>query len=347
MYALLRPLLFLLDEELTHDLTLAALGAFGRLPGTIRPLAGAAPLGEPVRLMGLDFANRVGLAAGLDKDGRAVEGLARLGFGFVEVGTVTPRPQPGNPKPRLFRLTRAEAIINRMGFNNRGATALRERLEKVRARARLSGTLIGINVGKNRDTPLERAADDYTRCMDLVYHLADYLTLNLSSPNTPGLRQLQSGEDLARLLAEVTERRLKLTAEHGRRVPLVLKVAPDLHPDDIAAVAVAVRDWELDGVIATNTTVSRPGLEAEPLAAEAGGLSGAPLAPLSLATVRSFREVLGPAVPLIGVGGILSRGAAAEMLAAGADAVQVYTGLVFRGPGLPRRLVLGGGDRGG
>jgi len=342
MYSVLRPLLFLLDEEVSHDLTIAALELYGRLPGAIRPACGAGPLGEPVSLMGLRFLNRVGLAAGLDKNARAVEGLARLGFGFVEVGTVTPRPQPGNPKPRLFRLARHDAIINRMGFNNQGAERLRDRLERVRRRGHLQDTLVGVNVGKNKDTPLESAGADYVQCMERVYPLADYLTLNLSSPNTPGLRQLQSGRELTGLLEQVVGSRERLAAAHGRRVPLLVKVAPDLHPDDIPAIAAGIREFGIDGVIATNTTVTRPGLEDEPLADTTGGLSGAPLAPLARASVRAFREALGPGVPLVGVGGIFSRAAAEEMLAAGANLVQLYSGLIYCGPGLPRRIITGG-----
>jgi dihydroorotate dehydrogenase len=341
MYKLLRPLLFALDEERTHDLTIASLAGFGRLPGAIRPGFGAGPAGEAGTFMGLRFANRLGLAAGLDKDARALEGLARLGFGFVEVGTVTPKPQPGNERPRLFRLTEQEAIVNRMGFNNDGVDAFCRRLEAVRQRGRLERTLVGVNVGKNKATPLERAADDYTLCMERVYALADYLTLNLSSPNTPGLRQLQSGAELERLLDAVSAARERLSDAHGVRRPLALKVAPDLHDDDVVAVAAAVRTFAIDAVIAGNTTITRPGLDAVPKAGEAGGLSGRPLHPLALEKVAAFRRALGPGVPLIGVGGILSAAGGSAMLEAGADLLQIYSGLIFRGPALVGELLHG------
>jgi len=347
MFTLLRPLLFSLDPELSHDLSIAALGCYGRSPGRIRPAQGPGRAGRPIELMGLKFVNRVGLAAGLDKDARALEGLARLGFGFIEVGTVTPRPQPGNPKPRLFRLPAQEAIINRMGFNNDGVAAMARRLADVRHRNRLRGTLVGVNVGKNKDTPLESAADDYTECMRAVYAYADYLTLNLSSPNTPGLRALQSGEELTRLLRAVSACRDRLTSEQQRRVPLLIKVAPDLHSDDVTAVAQAVIAHGIDGVIATNTTISRSGVEASPHAAEAGGLSGAPLHPLARAKVREFRQALGADVPLIGVGGITDVDSGEAMFAAGADLVQIYSGFIYRGPDLIRALISGSHPPGG
>jgi dihydroorotate dehydrogenase len=333
MYALVRPLLFALDAESSHDLAIAALSSFGRLPGRIVPCPGRSR-----RLLGLDFANPVGLAAGLDKDARAVEGLARLGFGFVEVGTVTPRPQPGNPRPRLFRLTRAEAVINRMGFNNAGVDAMVRRLDGVRSRGRLGSTILGVNVGKNKDTPLASAADDYVTCMEAVYRYADYLTLNLSSPNTPGLRTLQSEAALAPLLDRIKDAQQRLAARHGRPVPVLLKIAPDLSQEDVDTVAAAVSRFGVDGVIATNTTISRPGVADLPLAAEAGGLSGAPLHPLALATVTRLRERLDPAIPVIGVGGIRDADSGRAMQAAGADLLQVYTGFLYRGPALIREL---------
>jgi dihydroorotate dehydrogenase len=333
MYATARRLLFALDPETSHDAALALLSAYGRLPGRIRPLAGS-----PRRLMGLEFPNPVGLAAGLDKDARAVEGLARLGFGFLEVGTVTPRPQPGNPRPRLFRLPAERALINRMGFNNQGAEVVVRRLEALRRRDRLGATLLGVNVGKNRDTPLEQAADDYRRCMEAVYPFADYLTLNLSSPNTPGLRTLQSEESLAPLLDRVQSAGSRLADRHGRRVPVLLKIAPDLAQADLEIIARAVVRFGVDGVIATNTTVTRPGLEASPAAAESGGLSGAPLHPLALATVRRLRAGLDGAVPIIGVGGIMDPAGGSAMLAQGADLLQIYTGFIYQGPALVRAL---------
>jgi dihydroorotate dehydrogenase len=347
MFTLLRPLLFSLDPELSHDLSIAALSCYGRAPGRIRALTGAGRAGQPVTLLGLRFPNRLGLAAGLDKDAQALEGLARLGFGFIEVGTVTPRPQPGNPKPRLFRLAAEQGIINRMGFNNQGVTAMARRLADVRRRNRLGSTLVGVNVGKNKDTPLESAADDYTHCMRAIYQFADYLTLNLSSPNTPGLRQLQSGEDLDRLLNAVSVCRDELSVTHGRRVPLLVKVAPDLHSDDVVTTAHALLAHGIDGVIATNTTITRPGLEDHPLAAQAGGLSGVPLQPLAQAKVREFRAALGDDVPLIGVGGITDLAAGEAMFAAGADLLQIYSGFIYHGPQLIHTLIAGGHDRGG
>jgi dihydroorotate dehydrogenase len=333
MYPMLRSLLFALDPEASHELALASLEAYGRLPGAIGPLPG-----RPRQLMGLTFANPAGLAAGLDKDARAVEGLARLGFGFVEVGTVTPLPQPGNPRPRLFRVPEAEALINRMGFNNRGVAAMAERLAALRQRDRLGATLVGVNVGKNKDTPLEDAADDYVRCMDAVYEFADYLTLNLSSPNTPGLRSLQSEEALAPLLDRVRNAQERLAALHRRRVPLLVKVAPDLAVEDVGVIAGAISRFEIDGVIATNTTITRPPVVPPAVAAEAGGLSGVPLHPLALQTVRELRRTLPETVPVIGVGGIIDASGGRAMLEHGADLLQVYTGFIYRGPTLVREL---------
>ncbi len=333
MYPLLRTLLFALEAETSHHVAIAGLGAYGHLPGRVAPLPG-----RPRRLMGLTFANPVGLAAGLDKDGRAVEGLARLGFGFVEVGTVTPRPQPGNPSPRLFRLPEARALINRMGFNNEGVDAMVRRLEAVRRRGRLRGTILGVNVGKNKDTPLEDAAADYQRCMEAVFPYADYLTLNLSSPNTPGLRTLQSEDSLAPLLERVKETQQRLAQRHGRRVPILLKIAPDLAPDEVTVVARSLLRFEVEGVIATNTTVARPGVERLARAGEAGGLSGAPLHPLALRTVAQLREALAGRLPIIGVGGIVDAAGGEAMLAQGADLLQIYTGFIYRGPALVREL---------
>jgi len=342
MFSLLRPLLFHLDPEVSHDLSIAALGCYGRGPGIIRAHTGPGVAGQPIELMDLKFPNRLGLAAGLDKDAQAVEGLARLGFGFVEVGTVTPKAQPGNDKPRLFRLAEHQAIINRMGFNNHGVVAMARRLEAVRRRNRLGGTLVGVNVGKNKDTPLETAVSDYTRCMEVVYPLADYLTINLSSPNTPGLRQLQSGDDLERVLGGVATSREQLSVQHSRRIPLLVKVAPDLHADDVVEVARAIKIHGIDGVIATNTTLSREGLGDSPVAAQAGGLSGAPLTSLARQKVAEFRQALGAQVPLIGVGGIVDVASGEAMFAAGADLVQIYSGFIYQGPALIRGLVAGG-----
>lgn len=347
MFNLLRPLLFSLDEELTHDLSITAIGCFGRAPGLIRPASGSGRAGRGIELMGLKFPNRVGLAAGLDKDAEAVEGLARLGFGFVEVGTVTPRPQSGNPKPRLFRLPEHQAIINRMGFNNAGVAAMVRRLEGVRRRDRLRGTLVGVNVGKNKDTPLAAAVTDYVTCIQAVYPLADYLTLNLSSPNTPGLRQLQSGDELSRLLDGVVECRDRLTTQHGRRVPLLVKVAPDLQSDDVAAIAQAITSYGIDGVIATNTTLSRDGVAGSRHAEQAGGLSGAPLTRLARDKVGEFRSALGERFPVVGVGGIVDAASGEAMLDAGADLLQIYSGFIYHGPALIRSLIAGGHPRSG
>ncbi len=332
MYGLLRRLLFLLPPEASHQAALAALRAWGTLPGRRESL------GAPRQVMGIEFGNCIGLAAGLDKDARAVAGLARLGFGHVEVGTVTPRPQPGNPPPRLFRLPAAEALINRMGFNNDGMLAMAGRLARLRERGRLHGARLGINVGKNRDTALEDAHRDYVACMDTLYEFADYLTVNLSSPNTPGLRTLQGSEPLRKLLGVLKERQARLAARHGRHVPLAVKVGPDLSPDGLEAVAGELIEFAVEGVIATNTTVSRPVVHEMRHGEEAGGLSGAPLNPLALKTVTSLAAILDGRVPVIGVGGVVSAADAEAMLRAGASLVQVYTALIYRGPGLVRSI---------
>lgn len=333
MYAAARSLLFCLDAEASHHLALSALAGYGQLPGAIAPLPGT-----PRHCFGLDFANPVGLAAGLDKDAAAVEGLARLGFGCVEVGTVTPRPQPGNPRPRLFRLPAQRALINRMGFNNQGVSEMVRRLAALRERGRLGATRLGVNVGKNKDTPLQRAADDYLLCIRAVYPFADYLTLNLSSPNTPGLRTLQSAESLAPLLDAVRNCVAALAGPGQRPVPLLLKIAPDLAEPDLAIIAEAAGRFALDGVIAGNTTISRPGLAGESRAAEAGGLSGAPLRSLALDTVGTLRRLLDPAIPIVGVGGIMDRVSGRAMLEQGASLLQLYTGFIYRGPALIREL---------
>ena len=278
--------------------------------------------------MGLEFANPVGLAAGLDKDAAHIDALARLGFGFIEVGTVTPRPQPGNPRPRLFRLPQKEAIINRFGFNNVGVDAF---LENV-ARSRWRGVL-GINIGKNADTPVERAVDDYELCLQKVYAAASYVTINVSSPNTAGLRSLQERDALEDLLAKLNSSREKLSDRHGKRVPLVLKIAPDLAPEDIPSIAASVQRHAIDGVIATNTSLSRQGVEDLPHASEAGGLSGAPIRERATRVLKEFSLSL-PQTTLIGAGGILTARDATEKFANGAALVQLYTGLIYRGPGL-------------
>ena len=333
LYRMLRPLLFSIDAEHSHALALKVLKAFGAWPGAARP----AP-GRPRTLMGVRFPNAVGLAAGLDKDGVAALGLARLGFGHIELGTVTPRPQPGNPQPRLFRLPEAGALINRMGFNNAGAAALAERLAALKRAGRMAHTPIGVNIGKSKATPLAKAAEDYLACMEALHPWADYLTVNLSSPNTLGLRTLQYGDALDALLGALKELQARLASRRGRYVPFCLKVAPDLEDDALGAVAEAVLHFEVDGVVAGNATTARPLPAGLKHRNEAGGLSGVPLAPTARRTVAELRQCLGPERPIIGCGGILSLDDAQGMLNAGADMVQIYTGLVYRGPSLLRTI---------
>jgi len=325
LYALARPLLFCLDPERAHELTLGLADAPLRF-GLLR--VARAP-GTPVRAMGLDFPNAVGLAAGLDKNAEHVDALSRLGFGFIEVGTVTPRPQSGNPRPRLFRLPRAEALINRMGFNNVGLDRFLENLSRASWRG-----ILGINIGKNADTPMERAADDYAACLERVYARASYVTVNVSSPNTKNLRDLQENRQLDALLARLSSQREPLAQRHGRRVPLALKVAPDLEAAQVQAIADAVRRHGVDGVIATNTSIAREGVEGLPHAHEAGGLSGAPLRDRATATLAALAAALKGEAALIGVGGILRGADALQKLDAGAALLQLYTGLIYRGPDL-------------
>ncbi|HEX5093638.1 MAG TPA: quinone-dependent dihydroorotate dehydrogenase [Burkholderiales bacterium] len=319
LYALARPLLFALDPERAHALAL----------GAARLLPAAHPAGVPVRAMGLSFPNAVGLAAGLDKDAAHVDALARLGFGFLEVGTVTPRPQTGNPRPRLFRLPAALALINRMGFNNAGLDAFLANLARVEWRG-----ILGVNIGKNADTPIERAGDDYAACLERVYARASYVAVNISSPNTKNLRDLQAPESLEALLARLGALRDRLADRHGRRVPLALKVAPDLDGAQIQGIADAVRRHRIEAVIATNTSLSREGVQGLPHSDEAGGLSGAPIRARATATLAAFAAALRGEATLIGVGGILDGAHAAGKLAAGASLVQLYTGLIYRGPAL-------------
>jgi len=328
MYPLARPFLFALDAERAHGLTLSALELAWRTGTT--PLIAARPAPMPTAAFGLDFPNPVGLAAGLDKNGEHIDALFSLGFGFVEIGTVTPRPQAGNPKPRLFRLPRHAAIINRMGFNNAGVDALVRNVERSRQR---TGPL-GINIGKNKDTPNEDALSDYLACMEKVYPLADYITVNISSPNTAGLRELQEEQALRRLVGGLREAQERLAVQHGRRVPMLVKVAPDLSDRDIEAAARVLGELEVDGVIATNTTIGREGVERDPRAAETGGLSGAPLLGQSTLVLRRLRARLPERIPLIGVGGIQSGADAVAKMSAGATLVQCYSGLIFRGPAL-------------
>jgi dihydroorotate dehydrogenase len=326
MYSLARELLFKLSPETSHELSIDLIGAGGRL-GLNGLLCKTPQL--PLTVMGLEFANPVGLAAGLDKNGDAIDGFAQLGFGFIEIGTVTPRPQPGNPKPRLFRLPEATAIINRMGFNNQGVDHL---LARVRA-ARYRGVL-GINIGKNFDTPVERAVDDYLLCLDKVYAHASYVAVNVSSPNTPGLRTLQFGDSLKQLLEALRQRQEDLTAEHGKRVPLAIKIAPDMSDEETVEVARALLDTGMDGVIATNTTLSRAGVEGLQFADQAGGLSGAPVREQSTHVVRVLAGELGGRLPIIAAGGITEGRHAAQKIAAGASLVQIYSGFIYRGPAL-------------
>jgi len=328
MYGLARPFLFGLDAERAHGIGLASLEAAWRT-GTTSLLA-RRPRPLPTRVFGMTFRNPVGLAAGLDKNGAHIDALLALGFGFVEVGTVTPEPQAGNPKPRMFRLPRHQAVINRMGFNNDGIEALVRNV----GRARRRDGLLGINIGKNKDTPNELAASDYLFCLERVYPLADYVTVNISSPNTAGLRELQEEQALRKLIGTLREEQERLASQHGRYVPMLVKVAPDLSDDDIDAAARVLGDMRVDGVVATNTTVSRIAVQEDPLARETGGLSGGPLMNKSTAVLRMLRTRLPESIPLVGVGGILSGADAAKKMAAGASLVQLYTGLVYRGPGL-------------
>ena len=328
MYSLARPFLFGLDAERAHGIGLKALELAYR-SGTIGALARPRePM--PTRLLGMVFPNPVGLAAGLDKNGEHIDALLALGFGFVEVGTVTPRAQPGNPKPRMFRLPGDEALINRLGFNNAGVDAL---VRNVSRAARKSGVL-GINIGKNKDTPNEDAASDYLYCLSRVYPLADYITVNISSPNTAGLRELQEEQALRRLVSTLREAQERLAAQHGKRVPVLVKVAPDLTDADIDAAARVLSDLQVDGVVATNTTIARTAVQGHRHAKEAGGLSGAPLMGQSTLVLRRLRTRLPESIPLVGVGGILSGADAVAKMAAGASLVQCYTGLVYRGPEL-------------
>ena len=333
MYSLVRPLLFALEAETAHHFTLATLRAFDGL-GLI-PAAATAPDNCARSIMGIRFPNPVGLAAGLDKNGEYIDALDRLGFGFIEIGTVTPRPQPGNPRPRLFRLPAAGALINRLGFNNHGVDRLVENVKRARYRG-----VLGINIGKNADTPLERAADDYLACLRKVYPLATYVTVNISSPNTRDLRQLQGSEELDALLAVLKAEQRRLADAHGKHVPLAVKIAPDLDASQIEIIAGLLRRHQVEAAIATNTTTSRDGVAGMTHAGEAGGLSGTPVAQPSARVIRELSRALRGEIPVIGVGGIMSGADAREKIGAGASLVQLYTGLVYRGPQLARECVL-------
>lgn len=338
MYPLIRPLLFALDAETAHDLTLGLLRRAYRLPGVqtlMRTCYARRAPNLPQRVMGLDFPNPVGLAAGLDKNARVLRPLMDMGFGWLELGTVTPRPQPGNPKKRMFRLTHQAAIINRMGFNSEGLAVFLANLARQQPRP----GIIGINIGKNRDTPPERALDDYLPALRAVYPQADYVAINISSPNTPGLRSLQDEAPLSALLDALKREQTTLAQQYGRYVPLALKIAPDLEDADIDSIARLVQAHRFDAVIATNTTLARPGVEeSEPHAQEVGGLSGRPLGPLATRVIRRLYATFQGKTAIIGVGGIGSAEDAWEKLVAGADLIQVYTAFTYQGPGLITRI---------
>ena len=329
-YALARPFLFGLDPEHAHDLTL---GALARLQNTPAQCLWAQPrVADAATVAGLAFPNRIGLAAGLDKNGRCIDGLGAMGFGFIEVGTVTPKAQPGNPKPRMFRLPEANALINRLGFNNDGLAAFLANVK--RARFRSQGGILGLNIGKNAATPIGRAVDDYLLCLDGVYPHADYVTVNISSPNTKNLRALQSDDALDALLAAVQQRKAELATRHQRQVPIFVKIAPDLDGDQVASIAAALKRHAIDGVVATNTTLARDAVKGMTYADEAGGLSGKPVFEASNRVIRQLRKALGKRYPIIGVGGVMSGADAKAKIDAGADLVQVYTGFIYRGPEL-------------
>jgi len=332
LYALVRPLLFSLDPETAHNLTLPALrrAAEMGLTGVVKK-----PKPDPRTVMGITFPNPVGLAAGLDKDGAYIDGLAALGFGSIEIGTVTPRAQPGNPRPRMFRLPAARGIINRMGFNNGGVDAFVANVQASRFYQDRQGVL-GLNIGKNADTPIERAADDYVTCLRKVYPYASYVTVNISSPNTKNLRQLQGASELDALLSQLKEEQSRLADKYGHYVPLALKIAPDVDGDQIRDIGSALVRHRIDGVIATNTTLARRDVEGMRHANEQGGLSGAPVFEQSNIVIRALKAEVGDAVPIIGVGGILSGRDAKAKIAAGAQLVQLYSGLIYRGPALVR-----------
>lgn len=324
-YPALRKPLFAMDAEKSHDLLLKTLPLVAKTG-----LSSEEIKGTPVRLMGLTFPNKVGLAAGLDKDGRAVAGLAGLGFGAVEIGTVTPLPQSGNDKPRLFRLPEHQGIINRMGFNNDGAAALCQRLQGLDLRP----VMLGINIGKNKATPNDAALSDYQKAFAQVYPYADYVTINLSSPNTPGLRDLQGEEFLTQLMAALIQQRAELADTHNKHVPIAVKIAPDLSDDALMAMAATLIKADADAVIATNTTIDKNAVSGHVYANEAGGLSGAPLTARATEVIATLAKALDGALPIIGVGGILSGADAQAKIAAGASFVQLYSGLIYRGPGL-------------
>lgn len=336
-YALTRPFLFGMDAEAAHELTMDMLAR-----GQRTPLQWAwcnAPVDDPIELAGLTFPNRVGMAAGLDKNARCIDALGAMGFGFVEVGTVTPKGQPGNPKPRMFRLPEARALINRLGFNNEGLEAFLRNVQQAHFKSlpRKHPMLLGLNIGKNAATPIENATSDYLTCLDGVYPHADYVTVNISSPNTQNLRALQSDTALDSLLGAIAERREILAVQHARRVPVFVKIAPDLDETQVSVIAATLQRHGMDGVIATNTTISRVAVQGMRHAEETGGLSGAPVLEASNQVIRQLRAALGSRFPVIGVGGVMSAEDAVSKIRAGADVVQIYTGLIYEGPTLVAR----------
>ena len=330
LYTLARPLLFSLEPETAHHLVLPALRCAARY--SLTDFVTKKPAADPRTVMGITFPNPVGMAAGLDKDGAYIDGLASLGFGSIEIGTVTPRAQPGNPKPRMFRLPQAGALINRLGFNNDGLEAFVANVRRSSFRGK--SRILGLNIGKNATTPIERAADDYLACLEGVYPHADYVTVNISSPNTSNLRSLQSDQALDDLLGTLNAKRKQLADQHGRRVPVFVKIAPDLEQGQIETIAAALTRHHMDGVVATNTTISREAVKGLRHSEEAGGLSGAPVLQASNRVIRQLRAALGKDFPIVGVGGIMSAQDAVSKIEAGADVVQIYTGLIYRGPDL-------------
>ncbi len=332
MYELIRPCLFSMDPENAHHFTLSSM----KMAAAMGITALSSPIvSSPKKVMGLTFPNPVGLAAGLDKNGSCIDGLASLGFGFLELGTVTPKPQPGNPKPRMFRLPEAKGLINRMGFNNDGVDRLVENVKASRFYQEKKG-ILGLNIGKNATTPIENAVDDYLICLEKVYPVADYIAINISSPNTKNLRQLQGASELDNLLMQLKTTRNRLSQQYSRYVPLALKIAPDMDDDQIQNIADALMHHEIDAVIATNTTITRDTVNHLPHGQEIGGLSGAPVKNLSNHVIRQLKTELGDAIPIIGVGGILTGNDAKEKIEAGASLIQILTGMIYSGPGLVR-----------
>ena len=336
-YRFARNLLFRLDAEKAHDVSMRAMRTMENLK-LLGLFAGKTPQARPIECMGLTFPNCVGLAAGLDKEGNCIDALGRLGFGSIEIGTITPRPQPGNPQPRLFRIIPREAIINRMGFNNHGIEVGAKNVAASRSFQK-NGGIIGFNIGKNKVTPNENAIDDYLACLRGAWDVADYIAVNISSPNTPGLRDLQASDETARLIEALKKEQETLTTSSGRRVPIALKVAPDLEPQHIADLSQVFINEGLDGLIATNTTLSRSEVEGCDLATQAGGLSGAPLTSRATDVIADFYSHLGEKVPIIGVGGIMTAEDATAKLKAGAKIVQLYTGFIYKGPPLVQEII--------